>query len=82
MQTMPSFAYLAPLVLFFGIGPASAVVTTLIYALPPLARITAHGIRSVSPTTIEAVRSMGSQPRGRYCAPCSCRWPGARSWWA
>jgi glycine betaine/proline transport system permease protein len=60
MQTMPSFAYLAPLVLFFGIGPASAVVTTLIYALPPLARITAHGIRSVSPTTIEAVRSMGS----------------------
>jgi glycine betaine/proline transport system permease protein len=60
MQTMPSFAYLAPLVLVFGIGPASAVVVTLIYALPPLARITAHGIRSVSPTTIEAVRSMGS----------------------
>jgi glycine betaine/proline transport system permease protein len=60
MQTMPSFAYLAPLVLLFGIGPASAVVTTLIYALPPLARITAHGIRSVSPTTIEAARSMGT----------------------
>ena len=60
MQTMPSFAYLAPLVLIFGIGPASAVVTTLIYALPPLARITAHGIRTVSPTTIEAVRSMGT----------------------
>jgi glycine betaine/proline transport system permease protein len=60
MQTMPSFAYLAPLVLFFGIGPASAVVTTLIYALPPLARITAHGIRSVAPTTIEAARSMGT----------------------
>ena len=62
MQTMPSFAYLAPLVLVFGIGPASAVVTTLIYALPPLARITAHGIRTVSPTTIEAVRSMGTSP--------------------
>jgi glycine betaine/proline transport system permease protein len=60
MQTMPSFAYLAPLVLVFGIGPASAVVTTLIYSLPPLARITAHGIRTVSPTTIEAVRSMGT----------------------
>ena len=60
MQTMPSFAYLAPLVLFFGIGPASAVVVTVIYSLPPLARITAHGIRSVSPTTIEAVRSMGA----------------------
>jgi glycine betaine/proline transport system permease protein len=60
MQTMPSFAYLAPLVLLFGIGPASAVVTTLIYALPPLARITAHGIRTVAPTTIEAARSMGT----------------------
>jgi glycine betaine/proline transport system permease protein len=62
MQTMPSFAYLAPLVLFFGIGPASAVVTTLIYAMPPLVRITAHGIRSVSPTTIEASRSLGCSP--------------------
>jgi glycine betaine/proline transport system permease protein len=60
MQTMPSFAYLAPLVLLFGIGPASAVVVTLIYSLPPLARITAHGIRTVSPTTIEAARSMGT----------------------
>jgi glycine betaine/proline transport system permease protein len=60
MQTMPSFAYLAPLVLVFGIGPASAVVVTLIYAVPPLTRITAHGIRSVSPTTIEAARSMGT----------------------
>ena len=62
MQTMPSFAYLAPLVLVFGIGPASAVVTTLIYALPALVRITAHGLRSVSPTVMEASRSMGSSP--------------------
>jgi glycine betaine/proline transport system permease protein len=60
MQTMPAFAYLLPLVLIFGIGPAAAVVTTLIYALPPLARITAHGIRSVSAPTIEATRSMGA----------------------
>ena len=63
MQTMPSFAYLAPLVLVFGIGPASAVVVTLIYAVPPLIRITAHGIRTVSPTTIEAARSMGASRR-------------------
>ena len=60
MQTMPSFAYLAPLVLFFGIGPAAAVVTTLIYALPPLVRISAHGLRTVSPTTLEATTSLGS----------------------
>jgi glycine betaine/proline transport system permease protein len=60
MQTMPAFAYLAPLALFFGIGSSAAVVCTLIYALPPLVRITEHGIRSVPPTTIEAAGSMGA----------------------
>jgi glycine betaine/proline transport system permease protein len=59
MQTMPSFAYLAPLSLIFGIGPSAAVVLTFIYALPPLVRITEHGIRSVPETTIEAAGSMG-----------------------
>jgi glycine betaine/proline transport system permease protein len=60
MQTMPSFAYLLPLALVFGIGPAAAVVTTLIYAIPPLVRITAHGVRTVSPSTMEATRSLGA----------------------
>jgi glycine betaine/proline transport system permease protein len=60
MQTMPSFAYLVPLVLFFGIGAASAVVVTVIFALPPLVRITAHGIRTVAPATVEASRSLGA----------------------
>ena len=59
MQTFPPFCYLAPLALFFGIGPACAMVLTIIYALPPVVRITEHGIRSVSPTTIEAARSLG-----------------------
>jgi glycine betaine/proline transport system permease protein len=59
MQTFPAFCYLAPFALFFGIGSATAVILTLIYALPPMVRITEHGIRSVSPTTIEAARSMG-----------------------
>ncbi len=59
MQTMPSFAYLAPLALIFSIGASSAVVLTLIYALPPLVRITEHGIRTVPSTTIEAAGSMG-----------------------
>ena len=59
MQTFPPFCYLAPFALFFGIGPATAVILTLIYALPPLVRITEHGIRSVPATTIEAARSMG-----------------------
>jgi glycine betaine/proline transport system permease protein len=59
MQTMPAFAYLAPLALFFGIGASAAVVCTLIYALPPLVRITEHGIRSVPASTIEAAGSLG-----------------------
>jgi glycine betaine/proline transport system permease protein len=59
MQTMPTFVYLVPIVLFFGIGASAAVVCTLIYSLPPLIRIAGHGIRSVSPTTIEATDSAG-----------------------
>ncbi len=59
MQTMPSFVYLLPLSIIFGIGSAAATIVTLIYATPPVVRITAHGIRSVSPSTLEATRSLG-----------------------
>ena len=59
LQTMPTFVYLLPIVLFFGIGPSAAVVSTLIYALPPLIRIAGFGIREVSATTIEATDSAG-----------------------
>jgi glycine betaine/proline transport system permease protein len=59
MQTMPTFVYLLPIVLFFGIGASAAVVCTLIYALPPLIRIAGYGIRTVSPTTLEATDSAG-----------------------
>ena len=59
MQTMPPFAYLAPVALGFGIGPTTGIVLTVIYAFPPMVRITEHGIRSVPATTIEAARSMG-----------------------
>lgn len=60
MQTMPTFVYLAPLTLIFLIGGASAVITTVIYAAPPAIRITAHAIRSVPRTTVEAADSMGT----------------------
>ena len=60
MQTMPTFVYLAPLTLFFLIGPASAVIATLIYAMPPVIRITAHGIREVSGAALEASASLGA----------------------
>ena len=62
MQTMPTFVYLSPVVLFFGIGASAAVVCTLIYALPPIIRIAGYGIRNVSATTIEATDSSGQTP--------------------
>ncbi|GAA4325416.1 ABC transporter permease subunit [Streptomyces venetus] len=63
MQTMPTFVYLAPLTLFFLIGPASATIATAIYAAPPAIRITAHAIRSVPETTVEAADSLGATRR-------------------
>jgi glycine betaine/proline transport system permease protein len=63
MQTMPTFVYLAPLTLVFLIGGASAVITTVIYAAPPAIRITAHAIRSVPETTVEAADSLGTTRR-------------------
>ncbi|MGN6723201.1 MAG: ABC transporter permease [Marmoricola sp.] len=59
MQTMPAFCYLLPFFMLFGPGATCAIVLTVVYCLPPLVRITEHGIRSVSPTTIEAARSLG-----------------------
>lgn len=58
-QIMPTFVYLTPLTLIFLIGPASATIATMIYAIPPAIRITSHGIRNVSVTAIEAADSMG-----------------------
>lgn len=75
MQIMPTFAYLAPLTLFFLIGPASAVIATLIYAVPPAIRITALGIRGVSHSTVEAAVSMGAT---RFQALRSVQVPMAR----
>jgi glycine betaine/proline transport system permease protein len=60
MQTMPAFVYLTPLTLFFLIGPASAAIATMIYSVPLAIRITAHAIRRVPPTTVEASRSLGA----------------------
>jgi glycine betaine/proline transport system permease protein len=59
MQTMPTFVYLLPVVLFFGLGASGAVVCTLIYALPPIIRIAGHGIRSVPASVIEATDVAG-----------------------
>lgn len=63
MQIMPTFAYLAPLVLFFSIGPPAGAITTMIYSIPPAIRITALAIEQVSPTAVEASSSLGATRR-------------------
>ncbi|CAN5894449.1 ABC transporter permease subunit [soil metagenome] len=65
LQTVPAFIYLLPLTLFFGIGLPAAVAATFLYALAPVVRIAAHGIRSVATTTIEATDSLGQTGRQR-----------------
>lgn len=63
LQIMPTFAYLAPFALLFGIGAPAAAIVTMIYAMPAAIRITAMGIRGVPATTIEASRSLGATDR-------------------
>ncbi len=60
MQTMPTFVYLIPVMLLFGIGSTSAVIATVVYAAPPVIRLTNLGLRQVPVETIEAARSFGS----------------------
>ncbi|MEU7836691.1 ABC transporter permease subunit [Nonomuraea sp. NPDC049129] len=63
MQIMPTFAYLAPLVLFFHIGAPAGAIATMIYSIPPAIRITALAIEQVSPTAVEASSSLGATGR-------------------
>ncbi|SDK15999.1 glycine betaine/proline transport system permease protein [Nonomuraea maritima] len=60
MQIMPTFAYLAPLALFFHIGAPAGAIATMIYAIPPAIRITALAVAQVSPTAVEASTSLGA----------------------
>lgn len=60
MQTTPAFVYLVPIVMLFGIGNVPGVVVTIIFALPPLIRLTNLGIRQVPSDLVEAARSFGA----------------------
>ncbi|CAA7603434.1 Binding-protein-dependent transport system inner membrane component [Acididesulfobacillus acetoxydans] len=60
MQTMPSFVYLIPALMIFGLGKVPAVFATLIYAVPPLVRLTNLGIRQVSSSVQEAATAFGA----------------------
>ncbi|MDO5666831.1 MAG: proline/glycine betaine ABC transporter permease [Alcaligenaceae bacterium] len=60
MQTLPSFVYLIPVVMLFGLGKIPAIIATVIYAVPPLIRLTDLGIRLVDTEVLEASRSFGA----------------------
>ena len=60
MQTMPSFVYLVPGIMLFGLGNVAAILATVLYAIPPCIRLTNLGIRQVDPDVGEAGRSFGS----------------------
>ncbi|MBX6350718.1 MAG: proline/glycine betaine ABC transporter permease [Clostridia bacterium] len=60
MQTMPSFVYLLPALMLFGLGQVPAVIATVVYAVPPVVRLTSLGIRSVPVEVVEAGQAFGA----------------------
>ena len=60
MQTIPSFVYLVPIVMLFGVGVVPGIIATIIFALPPIIRLTNLGIRNVRGDLIEAAQAFGS----------------------
>ena len=60
MQTIPSFVYLVPIVMLFGVGMAPGIIATIIFALPPIVRLTNLGIRNVRADLVEAAEAFGS----------------------
>lgn len=60
MQTMPSFVYLIPAVMLIGLGDVPAVIATTIYAVPPVIRLTSHGIQQVNVEVVEAAKAFGA----------------------
>jgi|SRR5690606_14994062 glycine betaine/proline transport system permease protein len=63
MQTIPPFVYLVPIVMLFGVGTVPGVIATIIFALPPVTRLTNLGIRGVRADLVEAAYAFGSTPR-------------------
>jgi glycine betaine/proline transport system permease protein len=63
MQTLPSFVYLIPAIAFFGVGKPPGILATVIFALPPMVRLTVLGINQVPDTVKEAAVAFGATPR-------------------
>ncbi|NQV54389.1 MAG: proline/glycine betaine ABC transporter permease [Rhodospirillales bacterium] len=65
MQTMPIFVYLIPVVMLLGLGKVPGVIAVVIYALPPVIRLTNLGLRLVDKDILEAADAFGAGPRQR-----------------
>lgn len=79
MQTMPAFVYLIPVVMLLGIGKIPGVIAVVIYAIPPVIRLTSLGIRLVDKEVLEAATAYGASPWQRLWG-CSCHWPCLPLW--
>ena len=82
MQTTPAFVYLIPVVMLFSIGTVSGILATIVFALPPIIRLTSLGIRQVHPELVEAALAFGATPWQVLrkvqipLLPCRPSWPG------
>jgi len=65
MQTIPSFVYLIPVAMLLGLGKVPAILATIIYALPPLVRLTDLGLRLIERELLEAADAFGATARQR-----------------
>jgi glycine betaine/proline transport system permease protein len=63
MQTIPIFAYLVPILFLFGFGPVAAMLGTVVYAMPPMVRVTMLALKGVSPEILEFGRMAGCTRR-------------------
>jgi glycine betaine/proline transport system permease protein len=63
MQTIPPFVYLVPIVMLFGVGMVPGVIATIVFALPPIIRLTNLGIRQVQASLVEAAYAFGATPK-------------------
>ncbi|WP_193101388.1 ABC transporter permease [Burkholderia sp. Z1] len=68
MQTLPSFVYLIPVLMLFGLGRVPAVFATTVYALPPLMRLTELGLRQLPEDVLEASQAFGATPSQQLLA--------------
>ena len=65
MQTIPTFAYLVPILVLFGFGPVAALLATVIYAMPPMVRVTMVALRAVPSEIVDFANMAGCTPGQR-----------------